>query len=301
MNIRIAAATALFLALIPAQSNAASPMTNYGSLFKALQKSVSGEESPAAAPVILTQAGDMSFRVGQLEEQIRALNGRIEELSFQLLEMQEQMRRMQEDNEYRFQELEGGGRRGDAAPARQDDTDVAAMDSVTDSSDQERVEGTLGELTFDQDTLQGGEIDAPTNTDQTQTAALPETGREQLWNAAYGNILSGDYALAEQDFQRFIQDYPDSPKISDAYFWLGESQYAQGQYNVAARTLLTAHKQFPQSAKAPEMLLKLGMSLAALDNRDTACATYREVLLRYPKASDALKKKVAIEQGAMSC
>jgi TolA-binding protein len=49
------------------------------------------------------------------------------------------------------------------------------------------------------------------------------------------------------------------------------------------------------------MLLKLGMSLAALDNRDTACATYREVLLRYPNASEAFRKKVAIEQSAMSC
>jgi hypothetical protein len=70
------------------------------------------------APVILAQSGDPVFRIGQLEEQVRGLNGRIEELGFQLLQMQEQMRQMQQDNEFRFQELEKtGNQRGDAGPA----------------------------------------------------------------------------------------------------------------------------------------------------------------------------------------
>jgi TolA-binding protein len=47
--------------------------------------------------------------------------------------------------------------------------------------------------------------------------------------------------------------------------------------------------------------LKLGMSLAALDNKDTACATLREVNKRYPKASQAVKTKVASEQGRLAC
>lgn len=63
---------------------------------------------PAGAqpPLVLAQAGDAAFRVNQLEEQVRQLNGRVEELTFQLLQLQEQLRKMQEDNEYRFQELE---------------------------------------------------------------------------------------------------------------------------------------------------------------------------------------------------
>jgi TolA-binding protein len=65
--------------------------------------------------LFLAQAGDPLFRIGQLEEQVRNLNGRIEELGFQLLQMQEQMRQMQEDNEFRFQELEKtGAQRSDA-------------------------------------------------------------------------------------------------------------------------------------------------------------------------------------------
>ena len=43
-----------------------------------------------------------------LEEQLRQMNGKIEELNFQVLQMQEQIRKQQEDNEFRFQQLEGG-------------------------------------------------------------------------------------------------------------------------------------------------------------------------------------------------
>jgi tol-pal system protein YbgF len=65
-------------------------------------------------------------------------------------------------------------------------------------------------------------------------------------------------------------------------FWLGEAQYSQGRYQDSAKTFLDAHKKFPQADKGPDALLKLGMSLAKLDNRETACATLREVLIRYP-------------------
>ena len=69
---------------------------------------------------------------------------------------------------------------------------------------------------------------------------------------------------------------------------MGEAQYSQGKFNDSAKTFLNAHQAYSKSPKAPEMLLKLGMSLAALDNKDTACATLREVNKRYPKASQAV-------------
>jgi tol-pal system protein YbgF len=258
------------------------------------------------APIQLAQADDTTFRVGQLEEQIRGLNGRIEELSFQLLEMQERMRQMQEDNEFRFQEIEGGasGNRTDTGNLAPSDgnQNAAVADPVTEPP-ADQTDTSLGTITFDQN----GEMVAPAEEpqdgtqDDTLTASLPAAGSEELYRAAYGYVLSGDYRLAQTAFENYIAQYPDAARLPDAHFWLGEAQYSQGEYHEAAKTLLTAHKQFPNSPKSPEMLLKLGMSLAALDNRDTACATYREVLTRYPQSSDAVKSKVAIEQSRMSC
>ncbi len=251
-------------------------------------------ESSQTEPVRLAQAGDATYRIGQLEERLRLLNGRIEELSFQLLEMQERMRKMQEDNEFRFQELEGGsGSRTDAGDRAVGTNQRAAVTEPVDGQSG----NTLGTITFDED----GEIITSGQQDGTQTASLPPSNSEELYKASYGYVLSGDYGLAETGFSNYIEQYPQSQRVSDAYFWLGEAQYAQGQYHDAARTLLTAHKQFPNAQKSPEMLLKLGMALAALDNRDTACATYREVLTRYPDTSDAVQAKVAVEQSRMKC
>ncbi len=286
--------TACVLGLALTTPNALAAHTSFD---EAAQSGLTADRHAAHAPVLLAQASDSVYRIGQLEERLRVLNGRIEELSFQLLEMQEQMRRMQEDNEFRFQQLEGGttSDRTDAGnTASQGERSVVVIDPSGGQTG-----NTLGTLTLNQD----GELVTPEPGDQdaTQTASLPAGGAEDLYRIAYGHVLAGDYAQAETGFRSFIAEYPDSPRLSDAHFWLGEAQYGQGSYHEAAKTLLAAHKQFPSAPKSPEMLLKLGMALAALDNRDTACATYREVLTRYPEAGDAVKAKVAVEQSRMSC
>jgi len=250
------------------------------------------------APVRLAQVDDTAFRLGQLEERIRVLNGRIEELNFQFLEMQERMRQMQEDNEFRFQELEGSRSDAGGGPPS-GDRDTAAIDSMETAPTGDAAVDTLGIIVFDQN----GEPVTPPNSagDDMQTASLPDTGPDALYQASYGHVLAGDYALAEIGFRDYIDTYPDTPLVSDAHFWLGEALYAQGEYHEAAKTLLAAHKLYPNASKSPDMLLKLGMSLAALDNRDTACATYREVLTRYPQAGDGVKRRVAVEQSRMRC
>ena len=279
--------------------------------------------------VVLAQSNEM-LRIGQLEEQIRALNGRIEEMSFQLLQMQEQMRKAQEDNEFRFQDLEkgAGSQRGSLdGPAKGDrqTQDTASADVPADTPDTGQTDtfgGTqeLGSIRFD---AQGNPIGADPNPDLDQSASigrdttlpgvdggLPQASQQStasldnpddLYNAAYGHVLSGDYSLAEKEFRDYLDIFPEGDKASDASFWLGEAQYSQGNFNEAAKTFLNAHQTYARSKKAPEMLLKLGMSLAALDNRETACATLREVNNRYPGASSAVKAKVTSEQSRLSC
>ncbi len=292
-------------------------------------------------PVIRVQANE-AYRVQQLEEQIRQLNGRIEEMSFQLLQMQETIRKAQEDNEFRFQELEGGKGASPAAapkkkaeaspvsPATPPTDDVATIietppqggASVSPSTPSNAPtaapgETTLGSIELDSKGMPiGGTLNsgannssgslpgvttgnAPRKTDPVNTAALTSEG--DIYQAAYGHVLSGDYKLAEQGFQQYLQGYPKGSKAADASFWLGEAQYSQGKFNEAAKTFLNGHQAYGKSPKAPEMLMKLGMSLAALDNTETACATLREVPKRYPNASKTVLSKVASEQKRLSC
>ena len=290
--------------------------------------------TPVAASA---QSVDTELRVQQLEEQLRQLNGRVEEMSFQLLQMQEQLRKAQEDNEFRFQELEGGKKKssldkpadqdtanntsGDQTPEVQPGDETAELDQPMDDSGGQVDMGTppidLGKLKVDENGNVLGADQADPNAvakqelpppetstvDQNdQTASLdPKTSDGDQYQSAYEQVLAGEYAAAETGFAAFIASNPDSKKIADANFWLGEAQYSQGKFNEAAKTFLNAYKTYGKSEKAPEMLLKLAMSLAALDSRDTACATLREVAKAYPKASRAIITKVATEQKRLSC
>ncbi|MFD1745251.1 tol-pal system protein YbgF [Rhizobium helianthi] len=288
-------------------------------------------------PVILAQGSADSVRIQQLEETIRQLNGRVEEMSFQLLQMQEQMRKTQEDNEFRFQELEKSSGGASSAPSvaaapaagsKKNDEIANIIDepgasagvnnpagaASSTSSRTAPGETTLGSLEVDQS---GRPLGAKANPNARNSAALPgvDTGtapqksqqsaslgsESDSYRAAYNHILSGDYKAAESEFTSYLQSYPKSARAADASFWLGEAQYSQAKYSEAAKTFLNAHQTYSTSPKAPEMLLKLGMSLAALDNRETACATLREVTKRYPSASKPVTAKVSSELKRLGC
>jgi len=288
------------------------------------------------AEVQFAQATDPTLRVQQLEEEIRALNGRIEEMTFQLLQMQEAIRKQQEDNEFRFQDLEkksgsltrpanGDGQQDSVAEIITETPDVgvtADASGLGQSPGTAPGEQTLGSIALDengmpvtatlnQDALNNSSTALPgVDTGVTAPSATPQSAPQQtaslnsesdVYQIAYAHVLSGDYSLAESEFRDFIAAYPSSARIADANFWLGEALYSQGNYNEAAKTFLNAHQTYNTSPKAPEMLLKLGMSLAALDNNETACATLREVSKRYPKASRAVVSKVASEQKRLGC
>src|SRR5688572_32762846 len=70
---------------------------------------------------------------------------------------------------------------------------------------------------------------------------------------------------------------------------------------ILAETFLSANKEYPSSKKAPDMLLKLGVSLVGLDQKDVACATFSEIGKRYPDISGVLKERVKQEQALAAC
>lgn len=251
---------------------------------------------PTRTLAVPVQAADP--RVGQLEEQLRVMNGRIEELNFLVLELQEMLRKQQKDNEFRFQELEGGkgavpqqnGDAGGAVAPLDPQTDVAATEPATGAPEQN-----LGTVTFDANGNPiGGNIVAG--------AAIPAgLGDGELFDASYNLVLAGDYSAAESALKEHVSRFPKSKRASDAKYWLGESQLGQEKYADAAENFLAISKNFPKSERAPEALLKLGVSMAALKKNDIACATFAEVARRYPNADAALKSRIDTERAAAQC
>jgi tol-pal system protein YbgF len=137
---------------------------------------------------------------------------------------------------------------------------------------------------------------------QQQMAVLPPSNSpKDEYDLAYGYILRRDYALADQAFRVFLQGHPDDRLVPDASYWLGESQYQRQLFNDSAETFLDVYNKYPNSVKAPDALLRLGQSLAALGKQDAACASLGAVLKKYPKASPQVKQQVGSEQKRVGC
>lgn len=297
--------------------------------------SLDGSASDNLPPVVRVQSADQAFRINQLEEQMRALNGKVEEMTFQLLQLQEQIRRMQEDNEFRFQELENRGDAqtsgssdvaggGNSMPGKQQpsgadsETTVSGGNSGRSSigdiigSQSQGEPGSsemgappidLGTLTFDENgNLKGAGVGKPMDLTGSlqQPAGLPDAP-DQLFALGYEYVQAGAYEEAQSVFESYRDRFPGDDRASEVNFWLGESLFAQGDYQAAARIFLDNHKTYPQGNLAAQNLLKLGVALSGLGQRELACATLAEVPKKYPSAANAVLQRVRSEQNSAQC
>jgi tol-pal system protein YbgF len=133
-----------------------------------------------------------------------------------------------------------------------------------------------------------------------QQMAMASTPKGE-YELAYGHVLHKDYALAEEGLRAFLQKYPKDRLVADANYWLGESLFQRQRYREAAESFLTVSTKYETAGKAPDSLLRLGQSLAALKEKDAACATLGELPRKYPKASANLKQTAEKEQKRVGC
>jgi tol-pal system protein YbgF len=251
------------------------------------------------APVLMAQNDPA------LSEQLRQMNGRIEELNFQILQLQEQLRKMQEDNDFRFQELEqkksdaGGSDRRQArvepseegtqgAPAgggdptvRQAEPDVqAAAPSVqaqqptrpmaNGQGGQQLGEGetTFGTITFDQSgNVVGGSVGDSATVSRDPNAALPQDNPD----------ASDDTVVAA---------LPPSNNPDELYRSSYESILA-GEYKSAEAGFRQHVERFPDDARAPDAEFWLGESLLGQQKYRAAAEVFLAANKKYPKAKKA--------------
>jgi tol-pal system protein YbgF len=132
-------------------------------------------------------------------------------------------------------------------------------------------------------------------------AALPNSNAQSLYQEGYGALLQHDYPAAEAAFRQLVDSYPDDTLAGSAQYWLGESYYVRGQYKSAADAFLTGYKKYKSGEKAPDTLLKLGMSLAALGQKDAACSTFTELNAKFPAAPDHIRDQAKGESKKTGC
>ena len=132
------------------------------------------------------------------------------------------------------------------------------------------------------------------------TLAPSQTPKDEF-DLAYGYVLRRDYVLAEESFRAFMSKYPNDRLTGDATFWLGESLFQRQRFRDAAEAFLNVSTKFEGNARAPDALLRLGQSLAALGEKEAACASLGEVLRKFPRAPAGVKQGVEREQKRVRC
>ena len=234
-----------------------------------------------------TSEASLSLRLGDIEEQMRALNGRIEETSFQIRQLTEKFTRFSEDVEFRFQELKTSPQPRSAQRKRQKtnpDLTSKSLGTISSSS--------LG-------TISGSSTGAKS---ARLAQAKPSTGSPRGdYNRAFNLIKKRKYAEAEAEFKAFISRYPKSALSGNAQYWLGETYFARKQDKKAADAFLRGYTRFRTSAKAPDSLLKLGITLARLGQKDAACAAFDEMRIEFPRTPRNTRDRVKAEQRRVGC
>ena len=291
-----------------------------------------GAPSAGADGTAQVSGPDAVLRVERLESQIRQLTGTIEQLQFRNQQLESQIRRMQEEGAPRSAVQSRpqnpaspspapSGRRGDAFDPLQNpnapgaphalgsmNAPAAAPGVSADASDQPirapggRVAGAPLDLatTPPPNGAVTGQRNAAPGNGVLATLPPSQTPRDE-YDLAYGYVLRKDYALAENAFRSFLSKYPNDRLVGDATYWLGESLFQRQRFRDAAEAFLNVSTKHESSARAPDALLRLGQSLAALGEKEAACASLGEVVRKFPRASAGVKQGVEREQKRVRC
>lgn len=207
-------------------------------------------------------AATAEVRMSQIEDQQRKLTGQLEKINFDIQQLKERMDRLQTDTEQRFKQQ---------SPPPHDATPTPPTLIQPPAS------GTIG-------TLRDGNGTA-----------------ESTYEEAFAAIRDGKYDRAEEGFKKFLSQYPGHPLSSNAQYWLGETYYVRGDYKTAARTFAQNYQDFPQSGKAADSLLKLGLSLSKLGRKDDACLSLHQLQKEFPSDTSPLQKKALAEIKELGC
>ena len=77
--------------------------------------------------------------------------------------------------------------------------------------------------------------------------------------------------------------------------------FARGKYMEAASTFAEGYKRYPKSTKTPDVLLKLGMSLARADQKQNACVALAKLGQEFPKAAASVRQRAVAEMKNLGC
>ncbi len=235
---------------------------------------------------------EAEVRMTQLENELRNLTGRIEEVSFRLRQISTRLDKLVGDVDFRLGELErGAGAPPQAGAAAADGVSPPAAPPAATGFGQQ-VQAAAGQR---EGTQQAAAAPAAPGT------VLPDGSPMERYNFAFSLLRKSEFDRAEQAFTEFLAAHPDDDLAANAQYWLGETFYVRNQFDAAAAAFLQGIKQYPASTKAPDTLLKLGITLRELGQPAEACNTWNELLRSFPDADNRIRSNAEQQKQRTDC
>ena len=241
----------------------------------------SGDTQSAEAPAEqgnYAPAADVKA-LGEYDQIIRNLNGKIDEMEHKISQLEKRMETINKDFDVRMRLLEGKKINGvgTSAPAgKKYDAPVAS-----------------GAPKFVTGGAVKGESLSPLRTSDGTAKEIYDTGLDALH--------ADNFEVATQNFSTIIEQYPNDRLAGNAYYWLGEVYYKQGDYKNSAITFANGYQNYRDNPKAADNLFKLGMSMKGLNKKDEACSAFVNLEKEFPSANNDLKKRAKDEAKKLGC
>ena len=271
---------------------------------KTLEKAVYSQDLKTSSSTSedLTSGGNDTLtkhllKLSELEEQFKTLTNNFEEINFKLDKLSSRISKVQSDNQMRFQDLENGSFDGKSKkvkklPGSSEASDLGGI-SETDLAATEQVQQT-----------QSIESAGTIITEKTESAEkiLPsDLSPSKQYDFAVSFIKVGDYETAELALREFVDTHPKNELAGNAQYWYGETFRVRQLYQDAATAYLDGYQKYPKSKKAPVNLLKLGVMLVQIGEKEQGCSMILGIKEQYPKASQSVIQKAEYEKKKFSC
>ena len=238
------------------------------------------------------------LKLTEIENQFQELTNKFEEINFKLDKLSNRLSKVQADNQLRFQELESGN-----ITSNNENKELTLLPGSSQPQD-------LGSISYKDTetkslTQQTQSIESTgtiiTETFQLEEKLLPDENPEKQYEFAISFLKVGDYNTAERAFREFVDTNPEHKLAGNAQYWYAETFRIRQLYTDAASAYLEGYQKYPKSDKAPINLLKLGVSLVQIGEKDQGCLMIVGVKKEYPEANQSVLQKAKYEEKKFEC
>ncbi len=246
------------------------------------------------------------LKLSEIENQFQELTNKFEEINFKLDKLSSRMSKVQADNQIRFSDLEN---------VVSSDATTNKLTKKTNNEQIEVLPGSsqpqdLGSISYkdtatNETSQKTNSVDSTalvvTETFQAEEKILPNESPDKQYQFATSFLKVGDYSTAERAFREFVDTNPEHNLAGNAQYWYAETFRIRQLYTDAASAYLEGYQRYPKGEKAPINLLKLGVSMVQIGEKDQGCKMINGVEEQYPEANQSVIQKAKYESQKFEC